>query len=144
MAKLLIHVEGSLDEDEMQKVEKSSLTYYNKFLSEVVRDNNATSYIYQGKLQNISLTPKMVKTIITKLDSSKMVDPDCIPLVVLKNCEPDLSYILAELFNMCLKEVVGRSHQWSLYLRTLEKRLLLKTTTLLVFLLWLVKSLKNL
>ena len=25
-------------------------------------------------------------------------------MVVLKNCEPKLSYILAELFNMCLKE----------------------------------------
>ena len=30
--------------------------------------------------------------------------PDCIPVVVLKNCEPVLSYILADLFNMCLKE----------------------------------------
>ena len=25
-------------------------------------------------------------------------------MVVLKNCDPELSYILAELFNMCLKE----------------------------------------
>ena len=25
-------------------------------------------------------------------------------MVILKNCEPELSYILAELFNMCLKE----------------------------------------
>ena len=38
------------------------------------------------------------------LDSSKTSSPDCIPVVVLKNCEPELSYILAELFNMCLKE----------------------------------------
>ena len=38
------------------------------------------------------------------LDSSKASDPDCIPVVVLKNCEPEFSYILAELFNMCLKE----------------------------------------
>ena len=30
--------------------------------------------------------------------------PDCIPVVFLKNCESQLSYILAELFNMCLKE----------------------------------------
>ena len=29
---------------------------------------------------------------------------DCIPVVVLKNCQPELSYILAELFNKCLKE----------------------------------------
>ena len=39
-----------------------------------------------------------------KLDSSKASGPNCIPVVVLKNCEPDLSYIPAELFNMCLKE----------------------------------------
>ena len=30
--------------------------------------------------------------------------PDCIPVFVLKNCEPELSYILAKLFNNCLKE----------------------------------------
>ena len=46
----------------------------------------------------------MVKKLITNLDSSKASGPDYIPVVVLKNCEPELSYILAELFNMCLKE----------------------------------------
>ena len=35
---------------------------------------------------------------------SKASGPDCIPVVVLKNCEPEVSYILAELFNKCLKE----------------------------------------
>ena len=38
------------------------------------------------------------------LDLSKASGPDCIPVVFLKNCEPELSYILAELFNKCLKE----------------------------------------
>ena len=78
----------------------------------------------------------MVKKVIMNLDSSKASGPDCIPVVVLKNCEPELSYILAELLNMCLKEsfqIVERSHWWSLYLRMLGKDLLLKTTTLLVF-----------
>ena len=56
------------------------------------------------KLHNISITPKMVKKVITNLDSSKVSGPDCIPVVVLKNCESELSYILAELFNICLKE----------------------------------------
>ena len=56
------------------------------------------------KLHTISITPKMVKKVITNLDSSKTSGPDCIPVVVLKNCEPKLSYILAKLFNMCLKE----------------------------------------
>ena len=56
------------------------------------------------KLHNISITRKMVKKVITNLDSSKASGPHCIPVVVLKNCEPELSYILAKLFNMCLKE----------------------------------------
>ena len=38
------------------------------------------------------------------LDSSKASGHDCIPVVVLKNSEQELSYILAELSNMCLKE----------------------------------------
>ena len=56
------------------------------------------------KLHNISVTPKMVKKVIMNLDLSKASGPDCIPVVVLKNCESELSYILAELFNKCLKE----------------------------------------
>ena len=46
----------------------------------------------------------MVKKIITNVDLSKASGPDCIPKVVLKKCEPEISYILAELFNKCLKE----------------------------------------
>ena len=56
------------------------------------------------KLHNICVTPKMVRTVVMNLDLSKTSGPDCIPVVVLKNCEPELSYILAELFNKCLKE----------------------------------------
>ena len=56
------------------------------------------------KLHNISVTLKIVKKVIMDLDLSKISSPDCIPLVVLKNCEPEVSYILAELFNKCLKE----------------------------------------
>ena len=47
------------------------------------------------KRQNISGTPKMVRKVIINLDLSKVSGPDCIPVVVLKNCEPELSYILA-------------------------------------------------
>ena len=46
----------------------------------------------------------MVKKVIMNLDLSMASGLDCIPVVVLKNCEPELSYILAELFNKCLKE----------------------------------------
>ena len=55
------------------------------------------------KLHNISVTPKMVRKVVMNLDLSKASGPDYIPVVVLKNCEPELSYILAELFNKCLK-----------------------------------------
>ena len=56
------------------------------------------------KLHNISITAKMVKKFIMNLDLSKASGPDCIPVVVLKNCEPELSNVLAELFNKRLKE----------------------------------------
>ena len=60
------------------------------------------------KLHNISITPKMVKKVTTNLDSSNLSCPDCIPVVVLQNCEPELSYILAELFNMSEKVLFSR------------------------------------
>ena len=44
-------------------------------------------------------------------------------MVVLKNCGPEISYILAKLFGIGLKnlifQIAGRSHLWSLYLRML-------------------------
>ena len=97
------------------------------------------------KLHNIFVTPKMVKMVITNPDSSKVSGPDCIPVVVLKNCEPELSYILAEIFNKCLK-VSCFPDCWKVslvvpYLRMLGKDLQLKTN--LSLFLWLVKALKN-
>ena len=46
----------------------------------------------------------MVKKVIMNTDLSIASGPDCISEVVLNNCEPELSYILAEVFNKCLKE----------------------------------------
>ena len=46
----------------------------------------------------------MFKKVITNLDSLQAPGLDCISVVVLMNCEPELSYIVAELFNNCLKE----------------------------------------
>ena len=88
------------------------------------------------KLHNISVTHEMVKKVIMNIDLLKASGPDSIPVVVL-NCEPELSYILAELLSV-LRSLVF------LCLKMLGKRLQLKTTALLVFFLWLVKSLKNL
>ena len=54
------------------------------------------------KLHNISVTSKMIKKIIMNLNLSKASGPDSIPVVVLKNIELELLYILAKLFNKCL------------------------------------------
>ena len=56
------------------------------------------------KLHNISISPKMVKKVITNLDSSKASGPDCIPVVVVRNYEPKLSYMLADLLNKFRKQ----------------------------------------
>ena len=100
------------------------------------------------KLQNISITPKMVKKVITNLDSSKASGPDCIPVAVLKNCEPELSYILAKLFNKCLKESCFLGC-WKVSLvvpvfKNVRERSAARNCSPVSLLLWLVKSLKNL
>ena len=90
----------------------------------------------------------MVKKVITNLDSSKASGPDCIPAVDLKNCEPELSYIEAKLFNNCLKESCF-PYCWKVssvvpVFKNVGERSLLKTIVLLVLFPWLVQSLKNL
>ena len=85
---------------------------------------------------------------VKNLDSSKPTDPDCIPVVVLNHFEPGLSYILAELFNMCLKEscfldcwkVLSVVHVF----KNVGEGLQLHAVDVLVFSLWLVKCFKNL
>ena len=56
------------------------------------------------KMHNISVTSKMVRKVVMNLDLLNASGPACILVVVLKYCESELSYILAELFNKCLKE----------------------------------------
>ena len=59
----------------------------------------------QNKTDNmLSETGTPYATENSRKNLSKASGPDCIPVVFLKNCEPELSYILAELFNKCLKE----------------------------------------
>ena len=86
------------------------------------------------QLHNISVTSKMVEKVIINLGLSTTFGPDRIPVMVLKNCEPELSYLLAELFNKCLKESCfpdcWKFHQWFLDLRMLGKGLQLSLLSL--------------
>ena len=59
------------------------------------------------KLLNSFVTPKMVKKVIMNLDLPKAYGPDCIVVVALKKCEPELSYMLVELFNKCLNSSIS-------------------------------------
>ena len=110
----------------------------------------------------IFVTPKMVKKVSSVVPVFNNIGerstahnepwfvkgPDYIPVVVLKNCEPQLSYIQTDLFNNCLKESCIPDC-WNVssvvpVFNNVGEGLQLKTTTLLVFFLWLVRSLKNL
>ena len=77
------------------------------------------------------------------LDLSKASGADCIPVVVLRNGDPELSYILAELFNKSLKESCCPDC-WKVSLevpvfKNVGKSLQLKSDTLIVFFLWLIR-----
>ena len=78
----------------------------------------------------------MIQMVITNLDPSKASGPDC-PVLVQRNCEPELLYILAELFNMFLKKpcflVCWKVSSVVPIFKYVGKGLLLKTTALLVF-----------
>ena len=65
------------------------------------------------KLHNTSATPKMVEKVIMNLDLSKASGPDYIPAVILKNCEPELSYILQP--NLYNTTTFGTTQKWSSY-----------------------------
>ena len=88
------------------------------------------------KLDDIPVTPKLVKKAINSINFSKASDPDCILVAVMKNFEPEFSYILAGRFIIILRKSCfpdcwkGRSNLWFLYLKTLGRGLRLNITTL--------------
>ena len=67
------------------------------------------------KVHNISVTPKVVKKVMINLDLPKTSGPDCIPVVVLKKCQPELytyeltlQYVSERvLFSKLLKGLIG-------------------------------------
>ena len=54
------------------------------------------------KLQNISVTFKLVIKVITNVDFPKTSGPDCFPAVVLKKCEPEFLYIYRMNSSICI------------------------------------------
>ena len=87
--------------------DKAELLAENFSMNSNLDDSNISLPVFPSRTNlklHISVTPKVVRKAIVNHDLSKASGLDCIPGVVLKNCEPELCYILAELFNKCLKE----------------------------------------
>lgn len=79
------------------------------------------------KLYDILVTPMLVK-VITHLESAKAPGPDCIPVVVPKNFEPELwyiAYLIFSIVNICVKKscfpVFLVCLLWPLCLKTLGR-----------------------
>ena len=89
-------------------------------------------------MQNIPVTLRLVKKVITNFVLPKLSGSDCIPVVVVRKFEPKLSCTLVELFSMCLKE------SYFPILKNVAERSKSENYRLVSLLLWFVKSLKNL
>ena len=66
----------------------------------VCAEKTCSSHMCDTSICNQQMLKRSQQALIHKKASCS----DCIPVVVLKKCEPELSYILAKFFNMCLKE----------------------------------------
>ena len=82
----------------------SSAPDKSKLRTPILMTQVSTFLLTNLKIHNTSLTLKIVKKVITNFDASKTSGLDCIPVMVLKNCEPELSFTLAELFAKYLEK----------------------------------------
>lgn len=77
------------------------------------------SFPCRTNVNNIHVTCKLVKKFIIILDLPKGKGPNCIPVQAVKNCESELSGIIAGLFDICLKksfsQIVRKCYLRSLY-----------------------------
>ena len=132
--------------------DKAKLTSKKVFKNSDLRDPGISLPAFPSrinqKLHNIFITLKLVNKVITNLDLSKASDPKCIPVVLQKELWTWIFINTSWTFTIHLREYCipdcWKVSSGSLYLRMLVKGARLKTTVLLVFLLWLVKFLKNL
>ena len=58
----------------------------------------------EQEIFSMKSTVRMVANTICELDVAKATDPDCILSYVLKLCSPELSPVLAQMYNKCLFE----------------------------------------
>ena len=84
MVKLHGHVRDALDNNELNQAEKSRLTHYNKFRSEVTFKMDENAYIYRGrKLKNFKASECTVSTIYQSTIASLSIrNVFLIPLII--------------------------------------------------------------
>ena len=99
------------------------------------------------ELYNFSVIARLVKKVIINHDLAKVSGLDCIPVIVVKNCEPELSYILSWTLQYVsegiLLFILLEDPSCVLIFKNVVERST-TTTPQLVFFLWLVKYLNNL
>ena len=88
--------------DEAKLFAKKFLEYSN--LDDSVNSLPAFPSRTNLNMHNISASLRLVKRVTTNLVLSKTSDRDSFPVAVLRKCETELSYILVELFTVCLTE----------------------------------------
>ena len=73
-----------------------------------LNESGTTLSVFPSKtdvmLYHIFVTPKMIKKIIRNFHFSKASGPDGVAVVVVRNCGPERSCILAEVFNLFLEK----------------------------------------
>ena len=134
---------------ELSSASNKAKLFAESFLHTLILMTQISLYLFSRleiiwNLHNISVFPNMVKKVIINLDLSEMSSHYYIPLLVLKNF---LTYQLnswISVWKSLVFHIVGRFHWWSPHLKILENGVQLKTATLLIVFLWLVKSLANL
>ena len=91
------------------KIADTSLNKVKSYITHLLNSPEALlspSDKVQFLIKTFQRTLILDKNVMDNLDLLKASAPNCILVVVLKNCEPQLSYVLDDLFNMCLQKFV--------------------------------------
>ena len=100
------------------------------------------------KMHNIPATPMLVKKVKTNFDLSNASSSDCIPVMVLKICQSKLSHLSANSLKCACRnlvfQIVGKLASMFPVFKNVGERSATKNYHPIVFLLSLVKFLKNL
>lgn len=88
----------------------TNLVHSINVFAEIYSENSNLNELSRSNftLHNIFVIPKEVRTVITVRDSSKASSPDCIPEAFRRTVSLIYQHILADFFNLCLKDFLSK------------------------------------